>query len=366
MEWPRGKPAVRQGEIVVTSKHVVYEINPLVDVRWPKFIQRHPNSSVFHTGGWLNALHDTYGYEPVAFTTSAPSGELTNALLFCAVRSCFTGRRLVSLPFSDHCEPLVEDLDQFQELCTHAAVLGKKQSWKYIEMRNLTAFSGLEGSFRKCKTYRQHRLDLRPSLDALYKSFHKDCVRRRIRRAERQALQYEEGRSEALLRHFYALMVRTRLRKHLPPQPFEWFQNLVTCIGKNVCIRVAYKGDQPIAAILTMDHGKKMYYKYGGSDERFHNLGATPMLFWKAIQAGKAAEMEELDLGRSELGNRGLIRFKERWAAEGMPLTLWRAPADVVSPHLEQLKVRLAKMACTCSPGKLLILAGRLLYRHIG
>src|SRR6185295_8609350 len=90
----------------------VWAIDPLRDDRWPGLIALHQNASVFHTRGWLNALQTTYGYEPVAFTTSAPTEKLTNALLFCAVRSWLTGSRLVSLPFSDHCEPLVEHSDQ--------------------------------------------------------------------------------------------------------------------------------------------------------------------------------------------------------------------------------------------------------------
>ncbi|BFU93450.1 MAG: hypothetical protein NTNFB02_01720 [Nitrospira sp.] len=115
-----------------------------------------------------------------------------------------------------------------------------------------------------------------------------------------------------------------------------------------------------------MNHKKKMYYKYGGSDARFNSLGATPMLLWKAIQAAKLAGMEELDLGRSEIDNPGLIRFKERWGAYAVPLTRWRGPADVVSPRLERLKVRLATTVCARVPRKVLVLAGRLLYRHVG
>ena len=68
--------------------------------------------SVFHTRGWLQTLQRTYGYQPVAFTMSAPSGALTNALLFCVVRSWLTGNRLVSLPFPITAEPL-EQPEQF-------------------------------------------------------------------------------------------------------------------------------------------------------------------------------------------------------------------------------------------------------------
>lgn len=344
----------------------VWTINPLLDDRWSEFVDRHPNSSVFHTIGWLHALHATYGYEPVAFTTSAPSEKLTNALLFCVVRSWLTRDRLVSLPFTDHCEPLVENVEQLRTLCAHLETLRRTQGWRYAEMRTNGALLGAVESFRECKVHQWHRLDLRSSLDVLYKGFHKDCIRRRIRHAERQGLRYEEGRNESLVRSLYDLIVLMRSRKHLPPQPFEWFQNLVACMGKDVCIRIVLKGNQPVAGILTMNHRKKIYYKYGGSDARLHNLGATPMLFWQVIQAAKSAGMEELDLGRSELENQGLIRFKERWGAHSVRLTTWRSPADEVSPALERMKMRVARSVCASVPHKMLVLAGRLIYRHVG
>lgn len=350
---------------VVTS-HTVRVLDPLTDPRWPGFVERHSAASVFHSRGWLRALQMTYGYEPLAVSTSGPTEPLENALPFCLVRSWLTGDRLVSLPFTDHCEPLVENIEQLRALCTHLETLRRTQRWKYAEMRTSGAFLDAEEGLRECEVYRWHRLDLRPSLDALYKGFHKSCIRRRIRHAERQGLRYEEGRNESLVRSFYALIVLTRSRQHLPPQPFEWFQRLISCMGKDVCIRVAFKGYQPIAGILTLNHRKKMYYKYGASDARLNNLGATPMLFWQAIQAAKSAGMEELDLGRSELENWGLIRFKEHWGAHSTRLTLWRCPADEVSPSLERLKVRLAKTACACVPNRMLVLAGRLMYRHVG
>ena len=351
----------------MSSTHTgVYAIDPLRDSRWPELIARHPNASVFHTRGWLGALQATYGYEPVAFTTSVPTENLTNALLFCVVRSWLTGSRLVSLPFSDHCEPLVEDADQFRALSSFVVSLRLKERWKYVEIRSANCLLDFDGSFGRATTYYLHRLDLRPSLDALYKGFHKDCIQRKISRAERESLTYEAGRSPSLLQQLYELLQLTRSRHHLPPQPFEWFQNLVTLMGKDACIRIASKAGQPVAGILTISHGKKMVYKYGGSDAKFNNLGATSMLFWQAIKEAKEAGAEELDLGRSDLDNQGLITFKERWSATSSTLTTWRAPNSAVSPSFEHLKVRLAKEVCARLPDSMLTLAGRLLYRHIG
>ncbi len=357
--------AEREGHNTIAS-HTVRLLDPLTDPRWPGFVEHHPAASVFHTRGWLRALQMTYGYEPLAVTTSGPTEPLTNALLFCVVRSWVTGDRVVSLPFTDHCEPLVDNIHQLRTLCAHLETLRRTQGWRYAEIRTSGTFLGSDQSFRECTVYHWHRLDLRSNLDKLYGSFHRDCIRRRIRHAERQPLRYEEGRSESLVRSLYALIVLTRSRQHLPPQPFEWFHNLVAHMGENVCLRVAFIQDRPVAGILTMSHGNTVYYKYGGSDAEFHHLGATPMLFWQAIQAAKASGRELLDFGRSDCENRGLIRFKERWRAQCVRLTLWRSPIHEVSPSLERLKMRLAKAVCASVPFKMLIFAGRLMYRHVG
>ncbi|MBX3304864.1 MAG: GNAT family N-acetyltransferase [Nitrospira sp.] len=346
--------AEQEGHNTIKS-HTVRLLDPLTDPRWPGFVEQHPAASVFHTRGWLRTLQTTYGYEPLAVTTSTPTERLTNALVFCVVRSWVTSDRVVSLPFTDHCEPLVEHIAQLHAIGTHLETLRRKQGWRYVEMRTSGTFLGSDESIRECSVYQWHRLDLRPNLDELYGSFHRDCIRRRIRHAERQSLRYEEGRSEYLLRALYGLIVATRLRKHLPPQPFEWFHNLVAHMGENVCLRVAFTQDRPVAGILTLNHGKTVYYKYGGSDAEFHHLGATPMLFWQAIQAAKSSGVELLDFGRSDCENRGLIRFKERWGAQCVRLTLWRSPIHEVSPSLERLKMRLAKAVCASVPFKILV-----------
>ena len=344
----------------------VWAVDPLTDDRWPELIARHPSASVFHTRGWLAALKASYDYQPVAFTTASPSEPLSNALLFCNVCSWLTGSRLVSLPFSDHCEPLVENEQQFTRLCAAADAYRGERRWKYVEMRSANPMLDFSSRFGRAATYHLHRLDLRPSIDALRKSFHKDCIHRKILRAERESLAYEAGRGSDLVQQFYRLLQSTRSRRHLPPQPVEWFQHLVAHMGKDLCIHIARKEGRPIAGILTLDHGKTMVYKYGGSDARFNSFGATPMLFWRAIIEAKAAGMEAFDLGRSDLDNPGLVTFKERWSAVRSTLTTWRAPAKIASLSSEHRKVRLAKEICAWLPESALRLAGRLLYRHIG
>src|SRR5580698_9894535 len=97
----------------------VYELDPLRDQRWADLVERHPRSSVFHSVNWLTALQTVYRYEPVAVTTCPPGVRLTNGLVFCRVNSWLTGRRFVSLPFSDHCEALISNSSELDYLLLH-------------------------------------------------------------------------------------------------------------------------------------------------------------------------------------------------------------------------------------------------------
>jgi hypothetical protein len=342
-----------------------YEIDPLGDERWAGLVERHPRASVFHGANWLRALRAVYGYEPVVVTTCPPEAPLTNGLVFCRINSWLTGRRFVSLPFSDHCEPLIDRRDELDEMLLHTKRYIGKDRWKYIELRPLTLEPGSRTEFGRLVTYRFHSLDLGLSSEKLFRNFHKDCVQRKIRRAEREKLKYEEGTSENLLQQFYQLLVMTRRRQYLPPQPLAWFRGLIATFGTDLKIRVASKDGSAVASILTLSHRKSMVYKYGCSDAAFNNLGGTALLFWKAIQEAKEGGFENLEMGRSDTDNRGLIAFKEHWGATATSINYWTYPKRS-ERHSAGWQRILVERLVPVAPDLALKTAGRLLYRHIG
>ena len=343
----------------------VYTLNPLQDRRWADFVSRHPRAAVFHTPGWLDAIHRTYGYEPVVYTTCAPTESLTNGVVFCRINSWLTGRRMVSVPFADHCEPLVEREEDRSEIFTALRRLVEQAEWKYIEIRPRASALLTEPGVTRDRSYGLHTLDLRPPTEELFRRLHKDSIQRKIRRAEREGVLCEEGRSEALLRQFYKLLLLTRRRHRLPPQPFGWFLNLCTCLGDRLTIRLASKDGRPLAAILTLRHGDTLVYKYGASDATVHNLGAMPFLLWAAIRDAKETGLMELDLGRSDSDNSGLMIFKQRLGATASMLTYARWSSLRARHAAEGRAMHVAKQLFTWMPDGLLTAAGRLLYRHI-
>jgi hypothetical protein len=333
------------------------------------FLESHPEASIFHTPGWLRALHRTYGYEPVVFTTSAPGQPLKNGILFCRVDSWLTGSRLVSLPFSDHCQPLAE------EPGAAAAIYGQlerelaREKYRYIEFRPFVVgriSPGAAGGLASGDEYYLHKLDLHPELGVLHRNFHKNCIQRKIRRAEQEGLTYETGRSESILTKFYHLQLLTRRRHRLPPQPIAWFRNLVDCLGDKVTIRVLSRDDRPIASILTLFYKSTLVYKYGCSDARFHSLGGMPLLFWRAIQEGKHWGAWEFDLGRSEIDNPGLVAFKEHLGAARSRLAYLRLGRRESTGASRRREMQVFRRMLAQLPSPIAQALGIVLYRHMG
>ncbi|MCL4797891.1 MAG: GNAT family N-acetyltransferase [Bryobacteraceae bacterium] len=348
----------------------IYEINPLTDVRWGELVERHPAGALFHTSGWLEALWRTYGFESSALTTSAPSEVLENGLVFCRVNSRITGRRLVSLPYSDHCEPLTGAPEQLSLLLDDLSARISREDLRYVELRPLNAVERSASRLQLTESHVLHSLDLTTGLSALFRGFHKSSTQRKIRRAERCGLKYSAGQSELLLSQFYRLLLLTRRRHGLPPQPRLWFQNLIACFGDALTIRVASFEGRPVASILTIRHKDTLVYKYGCADHRYFPFGGMHYLLWTAIQEAVGEGVRGMDLGRSEAGHQGLITFKDRWGAARQPLRYYRLPYPG-RPTREYNRGSLkrgqywAGKAISHLPGWILDPLGRLLYRHM-
>lgn len=352
-----------QFEAAGSATMPIYTIDPLSDRRWDDLAASHPRASAFHQRGWLEALARTYGYRPFVLTSAPANQPLCDGIVFCEVRSWITGKRIVSLPFSDHCEPLLSDGNTMPELGNWIRTECERQRLKYVELRPLSTQNSGEGSLQESQSFWLHTLNLTPSLEQLFRNLHKSSIRRRIERAQREQLSYEAGRSESLLNDFYRLMVVTRRRHRLLPQPRAWFRNLMECVGANLTIRVARKDGVLVAGMLTLRHRGNVIYKYGCSDETLHHLAGMPFLFWRLIEESKATGAEQIDFGRTDTDNVGLTMFKDRFGTERRKITYFRHP---LSAKANSINLSGMRRIFSFLPGAVLSGAGGVVYRHLG
>jgi CelD/BcsL family acetyltransferase involved in cellulose biosynthesis len=344
----------------------LYTLDPLSDCRWDDLVASHPAASAFHQTGWLKSLVKTYGYRTIALTTTPPGERLSDGLAFCEVRSWITGKRLVSLPFSDHAEPLLNQKGQPFELAEWMQTECRHQNWKYIELRPVSGELQSNSPLIESQSFWLHTLDLTPPVEQLFRKLHKSCIQRRVRHAEREQLSYVKSSTDELLDEFYELLLITRRRFRLLPQPRAWFRNLIACLSPNAEVRLVRKDRRAIAAILTLRHRGTIMYKYGCSDEAFHRFGGMPFLFWRLIEESKAEGAEEIDFGRTDLNNEGLVRFKDGLGTIRRRLNYLRYPQNVRETNVVASKLHAIRGLFSILPHALSSRLGRMAYRHIG
>jgi Acetyltransferase (GNAT) domain len=281
----------------------------------------HPDAGCFHTSAWAKVLHKTYHHRP--FYLRFSRGRRLAALIpLMEVRSALTGRRGVSLPFSDVCEPLIFDREVTDVVRDCLVRFARSRRWKHLEIRGGKSFQLDSSSATK---FYGHTLDFRHRVDEMTNRFDSQ-VRRAIRKAERSNVSAAVVRNRQATDEFYRLHVQTRRRHGLPPQPASFFLNIYEQIIKPGLgfIVLARRESRPIAAAVFFRFGKNATYKYGASDKKFQEFRANNLVMWQGIQFLARTGVEKLHFGRTDCENDGLRRFKLSWDTQEETIDYYR------------------------------------------
>lgn len=344
--------------------HELALINPVDEKNWNNLLLQTTGYSFFHTANWADVLIRSYKYSPM-YIVGKTKDSLQNMLPILEVASPLTGRRGVCLPFTDHCPPLAENKDQFQNLIDRALTLGQERKWNYLEIRGGETY--LEAQ-QPSQTFWGHELDLSRGESALYAGL-RDSTRRNIKKAQGEKLEIRISDTFAAIKDFCRLNALTRRDHGLPPQPFLFFQNLfdhVIARGMGFVVTASLSG-KAIAANVYLKFGKSVIYKYGASDKHYQNLRANNLVMWEAIKSSSANGFQTLHFGRTEPEHHGLLQFKAGWGAQASPMHYYKYDFKQnafihETSHLSGAAHKLfSKM-----PPALLKITGKILYRHMG
>jgi len=339
-------------------------VDPAALADWDEKILSIPGCSFFHTSMWSDVLKESYRYRPVYFT-EIEKGEIVSVLPVMGVESFLTGKRGVSLPFSDYCEPLVEDRARFNALIESILEFGRKQGWKYFELRGGRRF--LNGTDQS-GSFVGHEIDLSGGAGDVLATM-RDSNRRNIKKAEKEGVRVEITTAPEAIKEFHRLNCMTRKEHGLPPQPQSFFQifyeNVITRGGG--FISQAVFEDKIIASNVFILFGKKAIYKYGASDRKFNNLRANNLVMWKAIECCCEIGIENLEMGRTELDHEGLRQFKTGWNAREYEIGYYRYSFAEKKFKKGTFGVSsITQKFFRKLPAPILNAAGSLLYRHAG
>lgn len=332
----------------------------LDDVSWHSFVHSHPDATVFHHPAWAGLLADCYGYEASVCAVPGDGGDIAAAAPLMFVKSRLTGRRAVSLPFTDFCPPLVTDRAALGDLMRALEERRRAEDWPKLEIR-----WDLGDLARAGETCLRHVTPLGDDADAVIKTFNKSRVRG-ARKARDAGVTIRRSWAWDDVDAFYRLHLGTRRRQGVPTQPRRFFRLLwerVLARGLGFVLVAEHDG-APIAAAVFLRFNGTLIYKYGASDEDSWNLRPNNLLFLEAITAGCEVGDRVFDWGRTDVGHEGLADFKRGWGAEEQTVTygvLGDASAGGGTPGGGIVKNVIQK-----SPAWVSRAVGEALYGHFG
>jgi lipid II:glycine glycyltransferase (peptidoglycan interpeptide bridge formation enzyme) len=330
------------------------------EARWIEFTLSHAQANIFHHPAWINLLVKCYDYNAFLVTVE-DEHKIHSGVPVIYVNSQLTGRRLISLPFTDHCIPLSESENSLG--CLTEKLINLPQSyrniplelrWNYPDHPKLTSHS----------PYVFHTLQLSPKVDDVAIGLH-PTHRRNIRIAQENGVRVVLGKDLEQLKEFYKLHLQTRRRQGVPVQPWRFFELIREELFNQGLgfVLLAYKDKNCLAGAVFLHWNKTLTYKFGASDFKSLELRPNNLLFWKAIQWGCENDYKVFDLGRTDLENSGLRRFKKGWGADETQL-IYTSLTNKTNGTSKNKLSHMMKTIIQKSPTLVCKMTGKLLYRH--
>lgn len=285
------------------------------DPRWLEFVSRSGGATAFHHPSWAALLGDCYRYPAFALVLEDRAGAIVAGLPIVDVSNRITGKRWVSLPYTDVCAPLTDgaSLDEL------VVALDEERTRRGIAICEVRAELPGRNAARPPNAV-IHTLPLAPAPEDVERRF-KPTVRQHIRKGLRAGVTVRRAETaEDVADIFYGLHLRTRRRLGVPAQPRRYFLRLwerIITPGLGFCL-LAESERRPIAGAIFLAWKDTLVYKYSASEQR--PLRPNYVLLWDAIRWGGANDFDVMDMGRTDLDHHGLRQFKSAWGAQEEPL----------------------------------------------
>ena len=303
----------------------VLDINPISSPHWVQLINEN-NSDVFHTPDWLNVLAKTYEFNIRAKVLLNSADIPIAGLLYIEINDMLSPR-IVSIPFSDYCDPIINNIDEWKKLSQK--IIDKKKSISIRCLHNEIPHN--DNRFKLVNKARWHGINLIPDIEELHKNM-KSSSKRAIRKAQREGISIRISQSENDLRAFYEMHLNIRKKKYrLLTQSYSFFKNIWRNFIKTdqAVLMLAEHENQVIAGVLYLKWKNRLYYKFNASVTADLNLRPNDLIMWEGIKYAKENNFNYLDLGLSDWEQEGLIHYKRKYASEEKTISFLRyTPLD--------------------------------------
>jgi CelD/BcsL family acetyltransferase involved in cellulose biosynthesis len=287
-------------------------LDPVVDPRWNALVGARENS-VFQSPAWLGVLRDTYDLDIRADVLVDEGGDPIAGFAYAELHDMMD-QRIVSMPFSDFCDPIADTTEEWEALIGPLLADGHR-----ISLRFLNGQPSLnDARFEETDRAKWHAVDLQRDPDGIWASLH-PSARRSIRKARAGGVTVRPADSRDGLRAFFELHLKLRKYKyHLLAQPYRFFENIWDAFIEpgHGALLLAAVDDEIIGGVLFLEWRDTLYYKFNASSAAHLALRPNDLVVWEGIAHGHRQGLRYLDFGLSDPEQEGLVRYKRKFSTE--------------------------------------------------
>lgn len=298
----------------------IVSIDPQHDPLWQILVSKY-RTDVFHSPAWIGALNATYDFDIKALVVLDEAGEPRAGLAYGRIEDMMDPR-IVSLPFSDFCDPVVHDPADWDALITRLLAEDCRVNLRCLH--NDLPLTDERLTF--VNRAKWHCVDLRREVDDLWMGLD-GAARRAIKKAQRQGITVRIAKDKDDLRAFFLLHLKLRKYKYnLLAQSYSFFENIWdNFIPKgHGALMVAVHEERVIGGIFFLEWQNKFYYKFNASDQSCVNLRPNDLVIWEGIQYGREKGYDYIDFGLSDWDQEGLLQYKRKFATEEKTISFLR------------------------------------------
>jgi hypothetical protein len=339
-------------------------INPLQHPNWNELLSTSNDASFFHSINWAQTIYNTYQYKPL-YLSLIENNKLQALLPLFEINSKITGKRAVSLPFTDFCDAITSPKCSLENLLNYAIEYGKKEQWDSFEFRGgRIDFENVSPS----ATFYYHQLELYKDHNKIFSTFRKS-TQRNIKKANKLGLEIQINNSKNAVKEYYRLHGITKKRHGIPVQPSQFFENIYeNIIAKGFGnVALAYFEGNCIAGAIFFNYGPQAIYNFGASDFKYQHLRPNNFLMWEAIKWYADNGFSSFCYGITDTTNSGLAQFKAGMSTTEETISYYNYNFKTNSYVVDDATItNFRRKIFKNMPISMLKFAGKYLYKHYG
>lgn len=278
----------------------VVDYNSVDPKEWNRFVEGHPQGTVFQTAEMCEVYALAANHLPFALAVE-DCGAVKGVLLADVVSNGGKLMRAMTARSIINGGPLAKDNDE-EVLKLLLDEYRRRLPWYvvYSEIRPVYDMKPVEVALKSCGFERIGHynilLDLKKDENSLWEQMHKER-RRNINHAMKMGLEFKEVTSDEEVSRILKLIEKTYSRKRVPFSGHELIALLSQKMKQYVRFFAAYYEEKMIAGQVRLCYGDLVYAWYAGSDEEFFKLRPNDFLMWNVIRWAHEEGFSIFDFG---------------------------------------------------------------------